>query len=141
MALTRVIEPSTVSAGTSAKVTLALSNESRSPTGLLLLEEQVPYTLGTRPRFVLDRMGPRWHRQLSYTVRSDVRGRYALGPLVVRVNDPFGLVELDRTFTSQAGPGRHPPRRSRSRPSRWRGRGPVRATTARATSPAAAPRT
>ena len=102
LALTRAIEPSTVSAGTSAKVTLALSNESRSPTGLLLLEEQIPYTLGTRPRFVLDRMGPRWHRQLTYTVRSDVRGRYALGPLVVRVSDAFGLVELDRTFTSRA---------------------------------------
>ena len=101
LALTRVVEPSTISAGTSAKVTLDLSNESRGPTGLLLLEEQVPYSLGTRPRFVLDRMGPRWHRRLSYTVRSDVRGRYSLGPLVVRVNDPFGLVELDRTFSSR----------------------------------------
>lgn len=101
LALTRVVEPSTVSAGTSSQVTLALSNESRGPTGLLLLEEQLPYTLGTRPRFVLDRMGPRWHRSLSYTVRSDVRGRFALGPLVVRVSDPFGLVELDRTFTTR----------------------------------------
>jgi uncharacterized protein (DUF58 family) len=35
-------------------------------------------------------------------VRSDVRGRFTLGPMTVRVNDPFGLVELDRTFSSTA---------------------------------------
>jgi len=60
----------------------------------------VPYTLGIRPRFVVDRMGPRWHRSVAYVVRSDVRGRFTLGPMHVRLNDPFGLVELDRTFQS-----------------------------------------
>jgi uncharacterized protein (DUF58 family) len=36
---------------------------------------------------------------VSYPVRADVRGRYTLGPLSVRLTDPFGLVELTRSFT------------------------------------------
>ena len=79
-----------------------LTNEGRTPTGLLLLEDQVPYVLGTRPRFVVDRMGRGWRRAVTYLVRSDVRGRFAIGPMTVRVADPFGLVELDRTFPTTA---------------------------------------
>jgi uncharacterized protein (DUF58 family) len=33
-------------------------------------------------------------------VRADVRGRYEVGPLVVRLTDPFGLCELTRAFPS-----------------------------------------
>jgi uncharacterized protein (DUF58 family) len=98
LGLSRTVAPTRIAAGQPARVELSLSNEGRSPTGLLLLEEQVPYALGVRPRFIIDRMGSRWRRMVSYTVRSDVRGRFTLGPMTVRVNDPFGLVELDRTF-------------------------------------------
>ena len=100
LGLSRVITPARVSAGHPATVQLSLSNEGRTPTGLLLLEEQVPYTLGVRPRFVIDRMGSRWRRTVTYVVRSDVRGKFRLGPMTVRVADSFGLVELDRTFSS-----------------------------------------
>ena len=31
-------------------------------------------------------------------VRADVRGRFEVGPLVVRLTDPFGLCELTRSF-------------------------------------------
>ena len=58
-------------------VTLRLENISRLPTGLLLVEDRVPYVLGSRPRFVLDRVEPRGRREVTYTVRSDVRGRYS----------------------------------------------------------------
>ena len=40
------------------------------------LEDHVPYILGARPRFVLDRVAPRGTREVAYPVRSDVRGRY-----------------------------------------------------------------
>jgi uncharacterized protein (DUF58 family) len=33
-------------------------------------------------------------------VRADVRGRYPVGPLVIRLTDPFGLCELNRSFPS-----------------------------------------
>src|SRR3978361_1914838 len=35
-------------------------------------------------------------------MRSEVRGRYGIGPLNVRLSDPFGFVELNRAFTSRA---------------------------------------
>jgi uncharacterized protein (DUF58 family) len=90
-----------VAAGQESQVTLRLENISRLPTGLLLVEDRVPYVLGSRPRFVLDRVEPRGRREVSYTVRSDVRGRYPLGPLSIRLTDPFGMCELHRSFTAK----------------------------------------
>ena len=100
LGLVRSVSPSQVSAGKEARVQLDLTNDGRMPTGLLLLEDQVPYVLGTRPRFVVDRMATGRKRKVGYVVRSDVRGKYTIGPLAVRVSDPFGLVELNRTFSS-----------------------------------------
>ncbi len=88
-------------AGQQSEVTLRLDNISRLPTGLLLVEDRVPYVLGSRPRFVLDRVEPRGRREVSYVVRSEVRGRYELGPMTLRLTDPFGLCELQRSFTSR----------------------------------------
>ncbi len=102
LALVRTVSPQMVTAGQSATVTLRLTNEGRTPQGVLLLEEQVPYVLGTRPRFVLEGVGQGWKRQVSYQVRSDVRGRFEIGPMSVRVSDPFGMVELGRAFHTTA---------------------------------------
>ena len=100
LGLVRSVNPMQVTVGQQARVQLDLTNDGKMPTGLLLLEDQVPYVLGTRPRFVVDRMGHHWKRSIQYFVRSDVRGRYVLGPMTVRLGDPFGLVELDRAFQS-----------------------------------------
>ncbi|GAA1199681.1 uncharacterized protein (DUF58 family) [Kitasatospora gansuensis] len=96
----RRLSPYRVAAGQEARVHLRLDNVSRVPTGLLLLEDKVPYVLGPRPRFVLDRVEPRGFREVSYRVRSDLRGRYPLGPLQLRVADPFGMCELTRSFAA-----------------------------------------
>lgn len=98
LALVRTVGPQLVAAGQPARVTLSLTNEGRAPSGVLLLEDHVPYVLGTRPRFVVEGIGQGWRQQVSYQVRSDVRGRYEIGPMSVRVGDPFGLVELGRAF-------------------------------------------
>lgn len=100
LGLVRSISPGQVGVGQEARVQLDLANDGRMPSGLLLLEDRLPYALGTRPRFVVDRMGSRWRREVTYVVRSDVRGRFTIGPLTVRINDPFGLVELERAFSS-----------------------------------------
>ncbi|MGW0363397.1 DUF58 domain-containing protein [Streptomyces sp. NPDC002990] len=96
----RRLTPGRVPAGDEARVQLRLENVSRLPTGLLMLQDRVPYVLGPRPRFVLDRVEPGGRREVSYRVRSDLRGRYPLGPLQLRLNDPFGLVELTRSFSA-----------------------------------------
>ena len=98
LALVRTVNPQLVTAGQPARVNLALTNEGRTPNGVLLLEDHVPYVLGTRPRFVLEGIGHGWRRHVTYQVRSDVRGQFEIGPMTVRVSDPFGLVELGRAF-------------------------------------------
>ena len=96
----RRLTPGRVPAGSEARVHLRVDNVSRLPTGLLMLQDRVPYVLGPRPRFVLDRVEPGGRREVSYRVRSDLRGRYPLGPLQLRLTDPFGLCELTRSFST-----------------------------------------
>ncbi|HEU5455731.1 MAG TPA: DUF58 domain-containing protein, partial [Nocardioides sp.] len=98
LALVRTVNPQLVTAGQPVRVNLSLTNEGRTPSGVLRLEDQVPYVLGTRPRFVLEGIGQGWRRHVTYHVRSDVRGQFDIGPMSVRVSDPFGLVELGRAF-------------------------------------------
>lgn len=71
-------------------------------TGLLLAEEQIPWALGTRPRFVIDPLRPGERRSVGYTVGADQRGLYKLGPLRIRIADPTGMAEIDRTFLRTA---------------------------------------
>lgn len=100
LACRRSLDPPRVEAGRPATVRLWLDNVSRLPSGVLLMEDALPYTLGGRPRFVLDKIEPRGVREVSYPVSSDVRGRFAVGPLSVRLSDPFGLCELTRSFAT-----------------------------------------
>jgi uncharacterized protein (DUF58 family) len=96
----RQLTPTRVPARAEARVDLRIDNVSRLPTGLLMLQDSVPYVLGPRPRFVLERTEPGGRREVSYRVRSDLRGSFALGPLQLRLNDPFGMCELIRSFSA-----------------------------------------
>jgi uncharacterized protein (DUF58 family) len=100
VAASRRLSPVRVPTRDEARVHLRLDNVSRLPTSLLMLQDRVPYILGPRPRFVLDRVEPGGRREVSYRVRSDLRGRYPLGPLQLRLTDPFGMVELTRSFSA-----------------------------------------
>ncbi|MEU1331868.1 DUF58 domain-containing protein [Streptomyces sp. NPDC005865] len=96
----RRLSPARVPAASEARVHLRMDNISRLPTGLLMLQDRVPYVLGPRPRFVLDRVEAGGRREVSYRVRSDLRGCYPLGPLQLRLTDPFGMCELTRSFST-----------------------------------------
>ncbi|WBB80012.1 DUF58 domain-containing protein [Micromonospora sp. WMMD882] len=100
LACVRSLDPHRAPVGASSRVVLRLQNMSRLPTGTLLLEDRLPYALGSRPRVVLERLGGYQASSVAYTVRADVRGRYEVGPLGVRMTDPFGLCELSRAFPS-----------------------------------------
>ena len=140
LALVRTVSPQLVAAGQPARVNLTLTNEGRTPSGVLLLEDHVPYVLGTRPRFVLEGIGHGWKRHVTYQVRSDVRGHFEIGPMSVRVSDPFGLVELGRAFRTTV-PLTVTPRTVALPTIPLGGAGPGRATTGRGPSPSALPRT
>lgn len=94
----RALSPARVSATQEALVRLRVDNVSRLPTGVLMLQDRVPYVLGPRPRFVLNRIEPDGRREVSYRVRAELRGRYPMGPLQLRLSDPFGMCELTRGF-------------------------------------------
>lgn len=97
----RTIIPSRVAPGQPAKVTVRLENVSRISTGLLLVEETIPYSLGARPRYVVNGIERGGSREVSYQLRSDVRGKFSVGPMRIRIADVFGLVELTANFASQ----------------------------------------
>jgi uncharacterized protein (DUF58 family) len=101
LSCSRTISPPRVPAGHTARVMLRLHNISRLPTGLMLAEDAIPYALGTRPRYVLDNIERNGTRELSYTLRSDLRGKFEVGPLQLRVADSFGLVEISRSFSGR----------------------------------------
>ncbi|HEX4189772.1 MAG TPA: DUF58 domain-containing protein [Marmoricola sp.] len=98
LSLVRTITSNLVEADQSVTVQLEVTNAG-STTGLLLVEEVVPWALGQRPRFVIDAMQPGWSRRFDYPVRAEVRGLYEIGPLRIRVADPFGMLALNRAFT------------------------------------------
>ncbi len=101
LACSRTISPVRVEVGRAAQVVLEIANVSTSRCGMVLAEEAVPYTVGSRPRFVLPGLEPGERRAVSYPVRSDVRGRYAIGPLSLTLTDPFGMGEHRRSFTAR----------------------------------------
>jgi uncharacterized protein (DUF58 family) len=100
LSCSRRLEPARLSAGGRARVVVRIENVSRLPTGLLLVEDTVPYLLGGRPRVVLDRLASYRPVDVGYQVSGEVRGRYPVGPLQVRLMDPFGMCELQRSFAS-----------------------------------------
>ena len=126
LACSRRLDPPRVPAGQPTVVTARLENVSRLRTAILLAEDVTPYTLGSRPRFVLDEIEPGGSRELSYQIRPDTRGKFTIGPLRVRVADAFGLVEISRSFSTTSTlvvtPKIYPLPRAAA-PSSWLGEG------------------
>lgn len=89
----RTVAPPRVPRGATAEVVLELANVDTRPGGLWMLTEQLPPDLGASPEFLVDRLGAGEVTSLRYRVPGSRRGRYVLGPLRLRLLDPFGLVE------------------------------------------------
>ncbi len=101
--LDRHVQPYRIRSGQSAQVTLDVRNEGFAPPGSVLLEDEVGYALGARPRFSLTGLGRGRVQELRYRVSTDVRGKHLLGPGRLRVKDPLGLVEVHRRFRTTTG--------------------------------------
>ncbi|HEX4705676.1 MAG TPA: DUF58 domain-containing protein [Pseudonocardiaceae bacterium] len=98
----RHLLPARVPAGDDSDVVLEVHAHGRVPAGGLLLEDGVPYTLGGRPRFVVERLRRRGTARLGYRVHPTMRGVHQLGPLRARITDPFGLAEFERELAGQS---------------------------------------
>jgi uncharacterized protein (DUF58 family) len=89
--VSRSVAPSRVAIDQRSVVTVRVRNTEASPTPILMAEESIDYALGDRPRFVLPALRGGVSQEVQYTVRSHTRGVHRVGPLQVRVRDPFGL--------------------------------------------------
>ncbi|TAM89474.1 MAG: DUF58 domain-containing protein [Jatrophihabitans sp.] len=96
----RSVSPDRVGAGSPVTVQLVLTNRSRLPTTRLMLEDRLPAQLPGQARFVLDPLAGRESRTVTYRLPHLPRGRYRVGPLQVRLTDPFGLVDIRRSFSA-----------------------------------------
>lgn len=89
--VSRSLSPTRVPIDGHADVTLSVRNTGRTASPLLRGEEGLAYALGDRPHLLIPRLRRDEERALHYRVRSHVRGHHAIGPLSVRLSDPFGL--------------------------------------------------
>jgi uncharacterized protein (DUF58 family) len=96
-----------VIAGTRLEGALELRNDAAIPSPTLLLSEQLPdglradgHPLGGRARFVVSGLAPGRVVSAPYRLLATRRGRMSVGPLEVRVRDPFGTAERTRRYTS-----------------------------------------
>ena len=87
----RTATPSRVAIDERAVVTVRIRNVEPTPSPVVMAEESIDYALGDRPRFVLPSLRSGDVQEVQYTVRSHTRGVHRIGPLGVRVRDPFGL--------------------------------------------------
>lgn len=136
LTLTREVIPARVACGESATVRLQILNEGFRPPGSVLVEDEIGYALGARPRLRLDALAKGRVHSHDYRVASDVRGHHVLGPARLTVSDSLGLVEVLRQFRSTSTlvvlPAVVPLTRSSGRPSAHTG------TRGRAASPLSA---
>ena len=103
VAARRAVSRRRVEAGEALAVTLELRNDARFPSPLLLVEDaHDPRFLGRNgedaERFAIRGLAPGQIVARSYSLVAGVRGRARIGPLAVRVRDPFGLVERTRRY-------------------------------------------
>lgn len=100
LACERGFEHGQIEIGQALEGQLTLTKRGSLPAGLLKFEEHVPAPLGRRPRFSVNNTAGAWERQISYPITGHQRGRFTVGPLLVRSTDTFGLVKFDRQFTA-----------------------------------------
>ena len=96
----RGLEPRRAASGDTVTVNLTITNRSVLPTGALMLEDQLPARVTGRARFVVDSLAGREARTVSYRIPALGRGRYRVGPLRIRLGDPFRMIELTRSFST-----------------------------------------
>ncbi len=104
IAARRRVDRRRTTVGGLVRVELEVTNLSRVSTPLLLAQDSLPpefgAAAGSGARFVLERIPAGGERSVGYAVRPLARGRFEVGPLSVRLTDPFGFCQLQRTFAS-----------------------------------------
>lgn len=99
----RLVGGTRLMAGATTPVTVELRNESRLPTATLAVQDACHHALRAdgatdEPRVVVSGLGPGQQASFGYDLYGRSRGRYVVGPLLLRQRDPFGLAERRRRY-------------------------------------------
>ena len=87
-----------VDPGTRVTVELDVVNRTNAPASFLLIEDQLPASLGRPARMVVTGIGARKTQTVGYTVLPRTRGRFRIGPLAIDATDPFALTRKRLQF-------------------------------------------
>ena len=78
-------------------VTLRMQNNSPLPK-ILEVKDRVPEVMRIKEgsNYILMELGPRRETFIEYTIECPLRGFYSIGPVAVRIQDPFGLFHKEK---------------------------------------------
>ena len=96
----RRLAVTSVPVGTEFGVWLTLTSSGGGLPRMLHFEDVVPPSMGIRPRFALSGGIPSDGYRVGYRLTGAQRGRFRIGPLLVRSLDPFGLARNDMAFVT-----------------------------------------
>jgi len=100
LSITRGVTSSRIPVNETTSSALRLHNVARISSGLLLVEDSIPWELGRSQRVVVDQLPPNQWREVSCTLYGTTRGRYTVGPTSITLVDPFGLCRTTRHFSA-----------------------------------------
>lgn len=89
--LTRKITPTQLNPDDTAVVRTVFRNTAGRSTRLGTAQDRVDPGFGDRPRYTLTSIPTRGSATVEYQLRSHVRGRHVLGPVIITHPDPFGM--------------------------------------------------
>ncbi|MFC0678665.1 DUF58 domain-containing protein [Lysobacter korlensis] len=92
LAVVRRFGPPVATAGAPVAVEIDARNTGWTPSGGAEGADQVAWSTAPGPVIPIPPIAPRRATRLRYTIRAPHRGIFAVGPLVVDYEDPFGLV-------------------------------------------------
>lgn len=103
----RHVHPVRVPAGSEARVELTVDNVGRVATPVVAAAD--PFDRGRRwARFAIAPMQPGEDRKASYRLPTNRRGVYHLGPLELKISDPFGVAEAIKKVAPDTSLTVHP---------------------------------
>src|SRR6266540_2992358 len=98
LSVTRRLSHTKVQPGQRITVELEVENAALATTSFILVEDQLPPTLGRSARLVLSGIPGRNSQQVSYSLVCRSRGRFSIGPLRMDLSDPFALTKVRMEF-------------------------------------------
>ena len=105
----RVVRPGKLFFDAEATVSITVGNTGQLPTARIELLDRAPLVLADRSRATLEPIPPGGRATITYRLHGAQRGRFVVGPVEVRLLDPFGLVARKRVLPATSPVTVYPP--------------------------------